>query len=316
MESRRRSNSLYWREFQPEAHSCRSRKAPECRSVRAHQTGAPSSCFLSMILILVELLNLTFEHELGRDRDSNVNFAPRLSHARQPGRRKGPMHAAGHRRGPRPMFRPRARRRRKSSCNNSEKSMTDLVDSSVRRAGIMRYRFDEESGSLRGRLKGLSIWIGGDKHNVRLLGHSIPPKKSGSATNSHQPQPSNSGAPDVAGSSSEHPGRADNSKPKVTFKATVDVAIIENDKDGLRRDEDGNLVEGNPALREEGPLSKKSKFEFGEPGRATYKKINWRPLRTSPSGPFSDSLGPGDLHGGDRCGDRLASGTLTSAMSN
>ena len=153
--------------------------------------------------------------------------------------------------------------------------MTDLMNSSVKRvAGFMRYRFDEESGSLRGRLKGLSIWIGGDKHNVRLLGHSIPPKKSGSATNSHQPQPSNSGAPDVAGSSSEHPGRADDSKPKVTFKATVDVAIIENDKDGLRRDEDGNLVEGNPALREEGPLSKKSKFEFGEPGQPTYKKIN------------------------------------------
>jgi hypothetical protein len=29
-----------------------------------------------MLLNLVELLNLTFEHELGRNRDSNVKFAP------------------------------------------------------------------------------------------------------------------------------------------------------------------------------------------------------------------------------------------------
>jgi hypothetical protein len=35
-----------------------------------------------MLLNLVELLNLTFEHELGSNRDSNVKFAP-LSHVRR-----------------------------------------------------------------------------------------------------------------------------------------------------------------------------------------------------------------------------------------
>jgi hypothetical protein len=32
-----------------------------------------------MLLNLVELLNLTFEHELGSNRDSNVKFAPLAS---------------------------------------------------------------------------------------------------------------------------------------------------------------------------------------------------------------------------------------------